>query len=327
MKAPPLKAKAPSRPVAIAALAFVMTCTLAVSPQAHADGAIFAPELMSKKLRKRYPAYIPPRIWIYDDSGKPVGDVEGYPIATPIPLKEGWYRVEVGNLRQEKNRARLYVLDGHTTHLPMGLVLLETDPVEEQPTDLCRTWDAAFEVALPIGEGPGLPVGSNFSAKRATNGAVTMLAGYYRIAWNSHWIAAEIKAGEAFQVPTSLAGPMSGPGYRLHVEKKATTNQPGLKMCERRPTRVLSRRYWVSILRRLSQPPFRELAWAPFKVDRPEGKLYSSIRMKKPRGKVNKEPGHAPLLMWEIPDTTPALPTTDAPKTSPSPTAPEGEPK
>ena len=279
------------------------TLMVGLSPSvAMADGVLFAPELMTKPLKKRYPAYISPRIWVYDDGGKLIGKSEGYPTAQKIRLPEGWYRIEVGNERQAENRARLFVLDGHVTTIPMGLALLETDSEEAQPTDLCRTWDAAFEIALPVGDGAGLPVGSNFRTDRHQNGAVQVLAGYYRVVWNGLWIAAEIKAGHAFRVPTSMAGPMTGPGYRLHVRKKATSNNPGLKMCERRPTRVLSRRYWVSILRRLSQPPFRERVWAPFDVDKPDGDLYARIKEKRPKGKHYKGTGHAPFLLWEIPE-------------------------
>jgi hypothetical protein len=55
----------------------------------------------------------------------------------------------------------------------------------------------------------------------------------------------------------------------------------------------------------LSQPPFRERVWAPFDVLKPEGELYTRIRAKKVRGKVNRGTGHAPLLLWEVPDAVP----------------------
>jgi hypothetical protein len=286
-------------------MSIVSTLIFATPTAANADGYIIAHDLMTRSLKKRYPAYSPPKIWLHTDDNKAYGELDGYNLDEKIRVPEGWYLVEVANERQPKNRGRIYVQNGHVTVLPMGLVLLRTDPPEAQPADLCRTWDSAFEISLPVGTGPGLTVGSNYSTDRNANGAILMLAGYYRIVWNGHWIAAEIRANEVFMVPTSMAGPMKGPGYRLHVEKKATLDSPGLKMCERRPTRVLSRRYWVSILRRLSQPPFRERVWAPFDVLKPEGELYTRIRAKKVRGKVNRGTGHAPLLLWEVPDAVP----------------------
>ena len=299
-----------------AAASWVLIATLLAGPafaQKTKPGYLVVPALLDARDEKRHPGYVAPKVWVYDDVGTPLPnkDVQGaYAVGQKIPLDEGWYLIEVGNVQAKGNRAKLFVKAGKVTVVPSGLIVVNAEPHSAQPADVCNRWTGKLFISLPLDPKPGPLVATNQSAGHHSTGIVQVVAGYYRIQWNRFWIAAEVKANHALRVPTGLLGPMPYTDYRVHLAKGLKRDNPGLRLCRNRSTRLLARTYWGTYDRQISEYPFKQREWERITVERPKDKRGPYQKLGTPRipGPIYKGPGSVPILMWEAEPPEPEKP-------------------
>lgn len=250
--------------------------------------------------------FVPPKIWLYDEVGQPVASDKSqgaWDVGEYISLPEGWYQVELGNVRNKRNRAKLYVKSKRTTVVPTGIIAVVVEPMDQQPKDVCNRWSGQLYVSLALDPKPGPIVATNRDAAPHRVGLVQVVAGYYRIQWNRFFVAADVKPGHLFTLPTGLVGPMPQKKYTLHAKKGHAADNPGLRLCAHRPTRILARSYWGTYNKQITQFPFKQRVWEQIAIELPEGadKAYRKNKpVKAVRGPILKGGKSEPQLLWEM---------------------------
>lgn len=272
--------------------------------QAGGTGELIVPSLLGARDRAAHPGFVPPLVWVYDEVGKllPSRKAQGaYDVGEKIELPEGWYKVELGNVHAERNRVKLFVKSGRVTVVPTGLIVVNVEPPEQQPRDVCNRWTSALTVRLPIDPAPGPVIATNRGAANHSTGIVQVVAGYYRILWNGFTVAADVKPSQALNLPTGLVGPMPASDYMLHAAKGSRAGNPGVRLCRNRGTRVLSRTYWGTYNQQITAFPFKQRMWEQITVEPPESREgpYQRVRVQSIRGRVYRGPGSEPVAEWE----------------------------
>ncbi len=274
--------------------------------------------------------YVPSQLWVYDEIGQPIagkGERGAFALGERIALSEGWYLVEVGNEPAEKNRQKLFVREGKLTVVPTGLVMVRVEPATAQPRDTCSPWNGQLFAYLPLDAAPGPLIASNGKAKDLDEGqgVLQLAAGRYRFEWNRFTVVTEVRAGMTLHLETGLIGPMAQDDYLLHAKDGAAPDNPGLKLCKRRPTRVLVRGYQGSFSQPTSKYPYKKRAWVAVLVEAGNvaGKAKGAGPWEKTpapaiRGTLYRGSGSEPIPQWEQePITVP--PPTVPPSTEPPP--------
>ncbi len=302
--------------------ALIVSLLFAATADADKPGRLVVPKLV----QDGQPGFVAPKVWIYDEVGTllPSDKSQGaYDVGEYVSLPEGWYLVELANVQHKDNRAKIFVKSKRTTVVPTGLVAIAVEPHDQQPRDVCNRWTGHLFVSLPVDPKPGPVIGTNREARGERLGIVQLIAGYYRIQWNRFYVAADVKANHLFTVPTGLVGPMPTKGYTLHAKKGHAPDNPGLRLCESRPTRVIARSYHGTYNKQITQFPFKQRVWEQLTIELPDGtdKAYRKERpVRKIRGPIYKGKGSEPVLMWEVePPPEPDVPLPGS-KLVPNPT-------
>ncbi len=304
----------------ILAVSACVALSLAAEAGANKPGVLIVPTLLTKREMAGQPGFVPPKVWIYDEVGQLLRSSKSlgaYDVGERISLPEGWYMVEVANIRHRRNRAKMFVKSRRVTIVPTGLIAINVEPASQQPRDVCKRWSGRLFVSLPLAPNPGPVVATNRDADPGPVGVVQVLAGYYHIQWNQFFIGMDVKPNMALNLPTGHVGPMPQKKYTFHARKGHAADNPGLRLCLKRTTRVLARTYWGTYNKQISAYPFKERVWEQVTVDLPESKggPYQKMRRQKIRGAIFTGPGSEPTLLWEqeeqkLPDAPPP-PTKD----------------
>jgi hypothetical protein len=308
----------PVRSTSFIAAIIAVGLTVAVPAEAK-TGRLVLPTLLSGRDAKQVTGFVPSTLWIYSESGEALagpGPDSGWATGKSANLEEGWYLIEVGNVRAKENRARIFVKSGKTTVVPSGVVLVNVEAAEQQPPDRCPVWDASMDVFLGTLPEPGIRVASNREAPgQHRTGAVQVLAGFYRIGWNGFHKTIEVRSHHIYTLETGFAMPHAAHDYAIFDVKDRNAGGPTMRLCRTRRTRLLPRAYHGTFTRPTQQPPFKERVWDTLRVVPPESKKgpYQRIKGKGIRGRVYAGAGSAPLLLWEIPKPTVA-PQSDEPQ-------------
>lgn len=304
---------------------FMFLCCLLIGSVAYAKpkkpGKLIVPSLLGQRDTASQPGFVPPLLWLYDEVGTALPSTKGrgaYDVGEYIELAEGWYLVELGNVHTERNRVKVFVKSKKVTVVPTGLVVVSAEAYADQPRDTCSRWNGQLFVHLPLDPGPGPVVATNRTKKPHRVGIVQVIAGYYRIQWNRFSIKADVKSGMAFELPTGMLGPMPQKGYQLHAKKGHAKDNPGLRLCAKRPTRVLARSFWGTYNRPISQYPFKQREWEQITVALPESKKgpYRKMKQQAIKGSVYRGPGSEPTYVWDQPELAPP-PQPEPEKTAP----------
>lgn len=302
------------------ALFILIAASLVLGPTGAAwakPGNILVAALLDRDALRQHPGFKPPSIWVYDEVGTAIPSQKSqgaFEVGEKIQVEPGWYQVEVGNVHAERNRVKILVKSGKTTVVPTGLIVVNVEPSSAQPRDRCNRWTGELYVTLPTDPKPGPTIATNQGVGHHAVGIVQVVAGYYRIQWNRFWIAADVKENMAYRVQTGLIGPMPQSDYALHLKKGIEKNNPGLRLCQKRPTRVMARTYWGTWNRQISAYPFKQREWQQITVEKPIDKRGPYQKLGKPKipGPIFRGAGSKPVHLWELPEAP-------APKAPPTP--------
>ena len=295
----------------------VILCVALFAGSAQAEprpGTLLLPQVLNSAERDRIPGFVQPRVWIYNEAGEAVGangsapQAQGYSVGERLELPQGWYLVEVGTLRAPENRIKLYIKSRRVTVIPTGLIVVTAEPAAAQPRDTCTRWSGKLQVSLPIGDSDGIPISNNGNESHHPVGAIQVVAGQYRIHWNRFHLDAEVKPNQAYNIPTGLLGPMEHTGYTLHRREGVSADNPGLRLCSQRPTRVLAGTYWGSWNRTIANFPFKQRQWEELTigVDIQTDDLYQRLPVPEISGRRHRGNGSQPARVVPSPEEDPS---------------------